>query len=287
MSVGGSQALPCTNATPEHDPGFRIITTMRNIAFSSGDALMANPCISEWHTRNEKLLSFHCERFRAAAHAFNWISASQELDKATFIHRLEQAVEEATSSNPQPSTGKIQDIRVRILIDREGKISAESVPMGGERLLEALTTDTFHQLPANGPPPSISRDDRCSSISVDSAPTTPVLYTLHKTTHRNPYDLARERAKISKSPPGECEVLLFNPRQEIMEASLCTVYFYRNGKWIVPSSETGGMNSATKLWALDEGFCTEGIVKLEGVKQGEIVWLSNALRGFFLGRIYF
>lgn len=275
------------NTTPRHDPAFRIMTTLRNILLNTEDRLTAMPCISEWHACNRKLLLFHCQRLRAAAQAYSWTSACQELDKPDFIHRLEHAVKETTSSNTQPGTGMIQDIRVRVLIDCKGNVQAESVPMGGERLLKALKTDTFHQLPANGPPPLVSLDHRYSNVSVDSCPTTPALYTSHKTTYRAPYDLARERAKISKLPPGEREVLLYNPRQEIMEASLCTVYFYRNGEWLVPSSETGAMLSATKLWALDAGFCTEGIVKLADIKQGEMVWLSNALRGFFLGRISF
>jgi branched-subunit amino acid aminotransferase/4-amino-4-deoxychorismate lyase len=70
-----------------------------------------------------------------------------------------------------------------------------------------------------------------------------------------------------------------------MEASLCTMYFYRHGTWVVPAYESGGMVSATKLWAIDSGFCAERPIKLDEVEDGETVWLSNALRGFFLGKI--
>jgi branched-subunit amino acid aminotransferase/4-amino-4-deoxychorismate lyase len=158
--------------------------------------------------------------------------------------------------------------------------------MGEPRALETLQNDSLTHIPLDARIPALSPDTRYSVVSVDSTPTTPARYTMHKTTFRVPYDVARARAGITKCPPDEREVLLFNPKREIMEASLCTVYFYRQGRWVVPAQDTGGMISVTKLWALEAGLCVEGPVKLDEIEAGEVVWLSNALRGFFPGKVH-
>jgi len=273
------------DASAEQDPAFRIITTLKNILFNTEDIQQSRPLISQWHEISKTLLVRHQRRLRAAAQAYNWTNVCEQLDKPDCMQTLESVIEDATSRHPQPENGMIMDIRIRILIDRDGSIQAESVPMGEPKPLRTLETDSSHRPPSNGPPPSLSANGRCSIICLDTVSTVPALHTLHKTTYRAPYDAARERAGITKCPPGEREVLLFNPEWEVMEASLCAVYFYRHGKWVVPPSESGGMVSATKLWAIDSGFCTERPIKLDEVEDGETLWLSNALRGFFLGKI--
>merc|ERR1711939_1088838 len=264
------------DASVEADPTFRIITTLKSILFNTGDIQQSRLLITQWQETSKKPLVWHRRRLRAAAQAYNWTNVCEQLDEPDCMPTLERIIETATTRHAQPENGMIKDIRIRVLIDRSGSLQVESVPMGEAKPLRTLETDISHQPPPNG---------RGSLISLDTVPTVPALHTLHKTTYRAPYDAARERAGIAKCPPGEREVLLFNPEQEIMEASLCAVYFYRNGKWVAPSCETGGMISATKLWAMDSGFCTERPIKLDEVKDGETVWLSNALRGFFLGKI--
>ena len=88
-------------------------------------------------------------------------------------------------------------------------------------------------------------------------------------------------------PPPKEEILLINTdltRQPvIMEGSITTVYFRRGDKWITPSA--GGLPGVTRRWAQLQGWCELGTVKVETVKIGEVVLLSNGVMGFGWGRI--
>jgi 4-amino-4-deoxychorismate lyase len=83
------------------------------------------------------------------------------------------------------------------------------------------------------------------------------------------------------------EVLLHNPSGEITEGSTTTPYFYRGGKWVTPPvhAEHGGQRGTTRRWAIRNGLCEEGTVRVESVENGEGVWVSNGVRGFRWGKI--
>lgn len=68
-----------------------------------------------------------------------------------------------------------------------------------------------------------------------------------------------------------------------MEGTLTTPYFFRDGRWITPAEECGGNRGTTRRWALDAGLCEEGVLRRESVREGEVVWLSNGVRGFGWG----
>ena len=79
------------------------------------------------------------------------------------------------------------------------------------------------------------------------------------------------------------EVLLYNPDNEILDGSTSTPYFYRDGRWVTPASASGGLQGTTRRWALENGLCVEGTIDKDSVEIGEIVWFSNAVKGFFHG----
>ena len=112
------------------------------------------------------------------------------------------------------------------------------------------------------------------------------LHTKHKTTLRAPYDRARS---IFLSADAfslvNTEVLIQNEECEIMEGSLTTPYFYRTGNWITPAEDCGGNIGTTRRWALEQGICVEGIVKVQDLIDGEMIWLSNGVRGWFPGKL--
>lgn len=68
-----------------------------------------------------------------------------------------------------------------------------------------------------------------------------------------------------------------------MEGTLTTPYFFREGRWITPAEGCGGNRGTTRRWALDAGLCEEGVLRRESVREGEVVWLSNGVRGFGWG----
>jgi 4-amino-4-deoxychorismate lyase len=76
--------------------------------------------------------------------------------------------------------------------------------------------------------------------------------------------------------------VLVNPSGELMEGSVTSVYFFRDGKWVTPSVASGGQIGTTRRWLIERGYCIEGIVKAESLQDGEMCWISNGLRGLTL-----
>jgi branched-subunit amino acid aminotransferase/4-amino-4-deoxychorismate lyase len=101
------------------------------------------------------------------------------------------------------------------------------------------------------------------------------------------YAAAHNQAKLHDEPPVYCEVFIYNTSEEIMEAAVSTVYFNRGDKWFTPSSKCGGNLGTTRAWALRQEWCMEGVVTVNKVRSmhGQTIWLSNAMRGFWMARI--
>jgi branched-subunit amino acid aminotransferase/4-amino-4-deoxychorismate lyase len=66
------------------------------------------------------------------------------------------------------------------------------------------------------------------------------------------YDNARKNVGI-KNMSEKREVLIISESGEIMEGSLTSVYFWREGKWVTPGLDSGGQAGTTRRWALDKG----------------------------------
>lgn len=73
------------------------------------------------------------------------------------------------------------------------------------------------------------------------------------------YDAARKRAHIDV-PSAKQEVLLVNVMDgSIMEGSITTPYFFRNGRWVTPpvkawyeaGADSGGNDGTSRRWALE------------------------------------
>jgi 4-amino-4-deoxychorismate lyase len=47
--------------------------------------------------------------------------------------------------------------------------------------------------------------------------------------------------------------------------------------------DSGGQRGTTRRWALKVGLCMEETVERSSVEEGEVVWLSNGVRGFVVG----
>ena len=132
--------------------------------------------------------------------------------------------------------------------------------------------------------------DATYRIFVSTEYTYPSLFTRYKTTNRGSYD--KQRAILpalscsSKEAGLTYEMLLFNSgKGEIMEGTITTPYFYRNGGWITPSEACGGHLGVTRRWALGSQLVTEGVVLAKEVEIGETVILSNGVRGFGWGKV--
>lgn len=233
------------------------------------------------------MLAHHRDRLLAAAQHFDWPAASTALSSTTGLETLTetlaQTVQDAIATTPDSPTHRPPNstpFRLRILVSPSGTIATEYSPTPPAPLSQLFPTS----LDAPQAPNEPNNPTRTEPwvILLDTQPTPPTPYTTHKTTLRAPYVEARTRAHIP-SMASAIEVLLYNPRGEITEGSLTSVYFFRGGRWVTPAGESGGNLGTTRRWALERGLCVEGCVRVESVRGGERVWVSNGVRGFVRG----
>jgi 4-amino-4-deoxychorismate lyase len=143
------------------------------------------------------------------------------------------------------------------------------------------------------PPPTASKSHSSLkpsySILLDSQPTSYNAHTIFKTTHRAHYDSSRSRILGQNPSSGLAEeVLLYNTSAQIMEGSLTTPYFFRNGRWVTPpvwEDNHGGQRGTTRRYALEKELCITEAVSVKSLKNGEKIWISNGVRGFGWGHL--
>lgn len=229
------------------------------------------------------LFQFHRDRLAAAAEAFGWRSIDCLSQSEQALSELKAKVEEHMHSRPPLSANTLEVCKVRVLIDRIGRISIDSTVL-------AVETSSVHSSLLSNPfmPTSFNEpwklDTAPCKVYLDRHPTRPSTLTTHKTTHRCVYTGARERLNMNGSiPPTSREVLLYNPHGEIIETSFCTAYFKRNGAWITPAAICGPNLGVSRRLAIENGLCKQGTIELGELKVYEEIWLSNAVRGFFKG----
>ncbi|PBP17021.1 aminodeoxychorismate lyase [Diplocarpon rosae] len=246
------------------------------------------------------MLPYHRDRMLQAAEYFGWTRAAEAIrDTAGLQHLLRQLTEAIDTHSPTP-------LRLKTLLSHDGAITVESRPC------PAVTRWALY--PPRIPPPSHATAAQAQGSSLtggilppdlggghvgdgevpagqpwdvipDTARTTPSPYTRYKTTSRDAYDAARVRVGI-EDVAEKREVVLVSERDgELMEGSLTTVFFWREGKWMTPPVSSGGQMGTTRRWALEQGHCVEGVVKLDSLVEGEECWISNGVRGFQLGKI--
>jgi len=256
-----------------------------------------NMSISCKDAKNTYLFKYHCDRLREAAGCRGWYDAQkcEELKRPERLYeRLLNAVYmfEKANGTLNNSNGPY---KIRIEIQYHGKVRiqvASDLSPHKDPLLYPRTLD----IPSEISSPSIfsstssfkhmanpAHRSNIFKVMLDALPTTKSLHTKAKTEYRGPYDYARMGAHLESYQDAK-EVLLFNADGEIMDASITTPYFHREGIWITPHVSCGGQHGTSRRYALDHGLCKQGIVKVDSLCQGEIIWLSNAVKGFFTAR---
>ena len=246
------------------------------------------------------MVYFHRDRILKAASHFRWdLAASKIAGSEGFSFFLGKLNDSIDITSPQP-------LRIRVLLNHEGEITVESNPVppvsqwslfprrlpppkDQEKKVEvspltggALTLGSGDSL--HGDPES----SQCWDVIPDPARTKPAPYTTYKTTSRDMYTAARGRVGIEDmSEKKEVLIISDNGKGEVMEGSLTSVFFWREGKWITPALKSGGQDGTTRRWALEGALAEEGVVEVGSLKDGEECWISNGVRGFNLGRVRF
>lgn len=216
------------------------------------------------------MTEYHWRRLQEAADSLVERPQADVLyDYKAFVRLILTTVRERYENWPN------ECLRIGIKISESGKIETTILQAQPQRAsLERLFPMRLST--SVGPdyvPWKVTLDDRATEMSEA---------TWHKTSDRSMYDRARESAGIETFADPH-EVLLYNTRGEIMDGSITTPYFYRNGVWVTPARVCGGQEGTTRRWAMARGVCTSGVVLKSSLKAGEVVWLSNGLRGFFPG----
>ena len=212
------------------------------------------------------MLPYHRDRMLQAAERFQWPKAISSISGPSgFSFLLQKLKENIDMKSPTP-------LRVKILVSREGEINVETNP--------TPQVPAGNLFPFRLPPPSSALNDFCPSsltggalilgpnesipgdpqkgsspwpILLDTAKTQPSPYTSHKTTSRDMYNLARERVGIEDMAE-KTEVLVVSEKDgEIMEGSLTSVFFWRDGSWLTPEAGSGGQVGTTRRWGLEKG----------------------------------
>jgi branched-subunit amino acid aminotransferase/4-amino-4-deoxychorismate lyase len=240
------------------DPGFRITTSL---LWLPGADLYTD-------SLNSLSLKHHQIRLIRSAEAFNFPAAfhSHSLYHEGTLAGLQASITAYLSTiAPEPTA----PLKVTLYVSATGVVDIASTP---------ATPPLYPFAFAVTPPPATNLT---ATIHRSPTPISVSLFTRHKTNCRELYDTIRAELSISNLPPTTTEVLLHNTSGQVTEASLSTVYLWRKGQWVTPAAECGGNLGVTRTLALEKGWCVEGLVNIRDVQMGEVVALSNGVRGFW------
>ncbi|EGY13598.1 uncharacterized protein VDAG_00280 [Verticillium dahliae VdLs.17] len=231
-----------------HDDGLRQVPTH-------------GPQNAGWNHRIESpyyILDYHRDRMLRAATHWAWPDAIQILEGEAGLERLASFLDTSLADHRYTA-------RVKILLAQDGRLACEKGPAAPVPLSNLFPS----WLPV--PDAEVAAGDPSKTpvykIVPDTALTSKSEYTHFKTTERAVYDDARSRAGIQLTDT--TEVLVVNKTDgSIMEGSLTTPYFFRNGRWVTPpvpqkfswESGSGGQDGTTRRWALERGIAIEEAV---------------------------
>ncbi|QIW94621.1 hypothetical protein AMS68_000139 [Peltaster fructicola] len=235
-----------------------------------------NTSASDQISSSVYLLQYHYDRLLEAANAVFGSAGQHTLEKAGVANALElqQHVEKAIEEQTRASSAQLASFRVRVQINGYASVAttiAEVPRIAHERL---FVSDLIQPVDQAIP----------WTVSLDLRPTKTSIATQCKIHDRSDYNRARSEAGI-ESLTAEKEVLLYDEAGYIFDASITTPYFFRDGRWTTPSNSYGGQRGTTRRWALTQGLCVESGVHVDSVQEREMIWLSNAARGFFRAQV--
>lgn len=142
-----------------------------------------------------------------------------------------------------------QRYRVRLLVNREGETRVEYAPLHKGRRLWRV---------------ALAREP------VD--PQNRFLY--HKTTYRQVYEQARA------AYPDYDEVILWNPRGEITEATRANVVVRWQGRLYTPPVCCGLLAGVYREHLLSRGWIQERVISVDELRRAEGIYLINSVRGW-------
>lgn len=139
--------------------------------------------------------------------------------------------------------------KVRLLLAPNGETSITTVPLTTQATAEPVRVGLA------------TTPVQCSNI-----------WLYHKTTQRQQYEEARA------SRPDCDDVLLWNERGELTEASSANVVIRLKGKWVTPPVTSGLLAGTLRGWLLQNGRIQEQVLTPADLLCSEEIWLINSVR---------
>ena len=209
------------------------------------------------------LLDRHLRRMEGSARYFGFV-----FDRAEVRSRLEAEARAILGGAADFVRGgtKETSFRVRLLVDRGGKVEVEWSELGPGSFARALRTS-----PEAAPPRAPWR------VELAAEPVDPAdCFLYHKTTHRAVY----ERARV----PGQDDVLLWNRAGELTEATVANLVVRLDGAWFTPPVCCGLLAGTYRDHLLERGVLRERVIRREDLARCERMALVNSVRGWIAVR---
>lgn len=253
-----TMSQPASDDSPLH-----IFTTFRLDDTLPANAANSSACRGR-HS-DVYLLPYHYDRLKNAAAALTGFEESQLLSS---LEEFESHIHNAVKDDNSDAEQQRQDVRRgKVSLWRDGRFEVSLVV--APQSCPLLFPQSFNEHP-----------EPMWTVVLDVESTDFSIYNTYKTSNRAHYDRARKDAQLS--PSSTTEVLLYAGNNGIvMDGTITTPYFYRDNGWVTPNNV--GLHSVTKNFALDRGLCSKASrdITKDSLRPGEVVWLSNAFRGFF------
>jgi 4-amino-4-deoxychorismate lyase len=201
------------------------------------------------------MLGFHRDRMLRAATHWKWDLAVAAISGEEGLARLDRAMSAAVATKGEGH----RPLRVKVVLHKAGQMDYEISAVPETPLVNLFPL----RLPPATPGDGINRGadakkDVVYTVTLDTAVTCRSEYTHFKTTRRQMYDDARQRAGIQLGE--KMEVLIIQKEVgTVMEGSTTTPYFWRGNRWVTPpvahkysvDDGSGGQDGTSRRWALE------------------------------------
>ncbi len=181
------------------------------------------------------LLDYHLKRLSESAEYFDFKCNLKEVNK--FLN------EKIENYSQEPK-------KIRLLVDRNGKLSCQAVSILGNKKSEPVIKAVLADKP----------------ISI----TDPFLY--HKTTNRKIYDV------FMKIFPEFDNVILWNSSREVTEFCTANIVVKLGGKLYTPPQKCGLLKGTFRQYLLDCKKIEERVITIDDLKTADEIFLINSIR---------
>ena len=151
--------------------------------------------------------------------------------------------------------------RVRLLVDRAGRVRSEAGPLGVSFQGAPVRAVTLAPRPVDGTDPLLG----------------------HKTTRRSLYERALAEARATV--PDADDVILWNRQGELTETTIANLVVELDGEWLTPTLASGLLPGTFRAELLARGVVREARLPLEVLERATAIAVVSSVRGWLPARL--